>query len=392
MIAMGFLSFLAAWIANWWLAVLAPIGFAFFGYRNLRNESTHKALGAFVCAIAFALIFLPMTWSSQRHQEAKYSVDVRQDVPTADGLSAPTPLIGSEEAVWLEDSTTRQKAIVHRDGDSIVLARRQSNRVPRAALPALLEGAVPTKIITDNKFGGATGCIQAVETRCAWADHGTVGVVIRPVTSTIQETAQILDQMRNFIEIPSNRYHPFGDAFKFIFYLILLGFLLALSIVGHEFAHAAAALAVGNEVLTICIGMGRTLVDRKFGSVQLLLKAMPIGGYIQSVAHKDNGYRERQMIVWAAGPLANMIMAIGFALFVGIGHPLVLANVGLFVVNLIPFSKEIPELGRRIGTDGFQLMEFALGRREFGNGFKSPKPDPTDPTDTRRGWLRFIAA
>jgi Peptidase family M50 len=375
------------WMANWWLAIMAPMGLLIWSYRKFRAGRPKDVVIPIVSALSIAIFVLPITWTSQAHQRMKYSVDVRHDL-------APAPAMpGSQEQAWLASSSAMQKAITYESNGTVVLARRQSNRNPASAVRRQLTPANVQMFSTTSRFGGALGCTTE---RCVWADHGTIGVVIAAPNTRPSDLVRLSETLRAQIEIPSGRYHPYGEAGKFTMFLALLVVLLALSIVAHELAHAVVARLVGNSVLAICIGMGRTLVDRKLGQTQLLLRAMPVGGYIQSVAHSPNGYRWRQCLVWAAGPLSNLAIAIALSPTLGSYHPIVLANYALFVVNLIPFSKQIPELNRRVGTDGFQIIEFARGRRPYIDLDLNADVTMTDPsteaTSRNKSWLRFIAA
>jgi hypothetical protein len=233
-------------------------------------------------------------------------------------------------------------------------------------------------------------------------DAGTIGMVVnsREPGIAFDELQRTLSSVREQLEIPSTRYRPYLDATTFIFGLVILVVVLALSIVAHEFAHALAAKLVGNTVLGICIGTGRTLIDRNVRGIHFLVRILPLGGYIQSVAHSPHLFRLRQCIVWAAGPGANLLLAAFLGSAWGIGHPLTIANIGLCVVNLIPFSKDIPELGCRVGTDGYQIVEFARGRRPFVDVDHTTEPagnleqsaDGRDELQREKlGWLRYIA-
>jgi Peptidase family M50 len=409
-VAMRTVSFFFAWLANWWLVVISPIALTAWGIRSLRNGKRDRAMAAAVLAVVVGWQMIPITWSSQHHQQRKLSVDIRRDV-----LNNPVPasfLATDEATAWLRKSGPSQKPIIRSFGDVVILARRQSIRKPEQFARSFLgEGAQFFETPADRM--GIVGCNRSTsDARCAWIDSGTIGIVINRNDPGIafDQLQRTLTSVRDQLEARSDRYHPYADAARLLLLLLSLVFVLALSIVAHEFAHAIAAKLVGNTVLGICIGMGQTLIDRRIRGVQLTVRLLPLGGYIQSVAHSPRGYRWRQCIVWAAGPFANLLLGGILGATLGPMHALTIANIALCVVNLIPFSKEIPELGRRIGTDGFQIIEFAKGRRPFvdeepetpvarssqeSDGRQDVHESSSDWTEEAQrknlGWLRYIA-
>ncbi|AGT71480.1 zinc metalloprotease [Chlamydia trachomatis] len=126
-----------------------------------------------------------------------------------------------------------------------------------------------------------------------------------------------------------------------IIYFVLAALALGFLILIHELGHLLAAKAVGMSVESFSIGFGPALVRKKMGSVEYRIGAIPFGGYVRIKGmdrnDKDNsGDKEKtvydipegffskspwkRIFVLAAGPLANLLVAIfvfGFLYFSG---------------------------------------------------------------------------
>ncbi|MRR50178.1 MAG: RIP metalloprotease RseP [Rhodocyclaceae bacterium] len=104
-------------------------------------------------------------------------------------------------------------------------------------------------------------------------------------------------------------------------------FVLALGILifFHELGHFLAARACGVKVLKFSVGFGRSLLSRRFGAdgTEWTLAIFPLGGYVRMLderegpveAHEAHRAFNRQsvwrrIIVVAAGPAANFVLAI----------------------------------------------------------------------------------
>jgi regulator of sigma E protease len=113
-------------------------------------------------------------------------------------------------------------------------------------------------------------------------------------------------------------------------FLVVLGTL----VVVHELGHYLAARWCGVKVLRFSVGMGRIVWSRRFGRDQTewALSILPLGGYVKMLDAREQGIdaiapaelsREftrqsvwRRIIIVAAGPLANFLLAI--AVFAGL--------------------------------------------------------------------------
>ncbi|HME91539.1 MAG TPA: M50 family metallopeptidase, partial [Myxococcaceae bacterium] len=113
---------------------------------------------------------------------------------------------------------------------------------------------------------------------------------------------------------------------RFLAAILSLGFLIAL----HELGHLLVARAFGIRIERLALGIGPALFSGRRRGTALALKAIPIGAFVQirgmnphalsfdrsdstSFASKSAGKRA---LVIAAGPLANLILAL--ALLVGL--------------------------------------------------------------------------
>ena len=104
----------------------------------------------------------------------------------------------------------------------------------------------------------------------------------------------------------------------------ILAFIFALGviIVVHEAGHLLVAKAFGVRVLTFSVGFGRRLWGIKRGETEYRVSAVPLGGYVrlggetaEDVDPSDpreflNKPRWQRILVYLAGPAANVILAI----------------------------------------------------------------------------------
>ena len=107
----------------------------------------------------------------------------------------------------------------------------------------------------------------------------------------------------------------------------VLAFLLtlALLIVVHEYGHYRVAVACGVRVLRFSIGFGRVIWrhQRSPAHTEFVLSALPLGGYVRMLDERegpvapDEVHRAfnrktlaQRAVVVAAGPLANLLLAV----------------------------------------------------------------------------------
>ena len=166
-----------------------------------------------------------------------------------------------------------------------------------------------------------------------------------------------------------------GDPMQFVINALYLIPALLVGLIGHEFSHAAVAVARGDETprLDGRISLNPSHHLDPLGSIAVLLVGF---GWAKPV--RINPYRMRgpfdAALVAVAGPLANLVLAVVFSIPIKLGlnagtfdanwppwRLLLVAfylNVALAVLNLLP----IPPL------DGYNFFS-TLFRRRFGAFF-----------------------
>ncbi|WP_174875168.1 RIP metalloprotease RseP [Vogesella oryzae] len=107
--------------------------------------------------------------------------------------------------------------------------------------------------------------------------------------------------------------------------MTVLAFLLVIGVLVtfHEFGHFLAARACGVKVLTFSIGFGRKLFSWQRGETEWRIALIPLGGFVRMLDSREgdvpDGDRDRafdarpvwqRMIVVAAGPVANLLLAV----------------------------------------------------------------------------------
>jgi len=107
----------------------------------------------------------------------------------------------------------------------------------------------------------------------------------------------------------------------------LLAFVLAivLLVVFHEYGHYLVARACGVKVLRFSVGFGKVVYSRRFGrdGTEWALSAVPLGGYVKMLDEREGEVAPHElerafnrkpvlqrMAIVAAGPLANLLLAV----------------------------------------------------------------------------------
>jgi regulator of sigma E protease len=126
-------------------------------------------------------------------------------------------------------------------------------------------------------------------------------------------------------------------------YIVALAFVLGILIFVHELGHFLVAKIAGVKVLKFSLGFGPKLIGKKIGDTEYMICAFPLGGYVKLLG--DNPHEKvaksdekraflrqsvlKRMAIVAAGPLANLLLAICFfSLLFSVGMPQVLPIVG----------------------------------------------------------------
>lgn len=122
-----------------------------------------------------------------------------------------------------------------------------------------------------------------------------------------------------------------------VLYIVACVLLFALAILMHEFGHFIVARKLGLRVEAFSIGFGPVLWKRTFNGVEYRLSALPLGGYVslpdmdpegtkalEGDGAKGTGDEERaapvrippwkEILVAVAGPMMNIVLAVGLAI------------------------------------------------------------------------------
>jgi len=103
-------------------------------------------------------------------------------------------------------------------------------------------------------------------------------------------------------------------------YLLLSIFAFGLLVLGHEFGHFIIARANGVTVEEFSVGMGPRIWKKQGKNTLYSLKALPIGGSVKMFGETEDESGEgsffskspiRKISIIAAGPIMNIIMALG---------------------------------------------------------------------------------
>ena len=112
---------------------------------------------------------------------------------------------------------------------------------------------------------------------------------------------------------------------NFLYYLAAFALILGVLIVVHEYGHYLVARWVGVKVLRFSVGFGRALWSKRIGrdGTEWALGMFPLGGYVKMLDEREGDVAPeelhrsfnrqsvwRRMAIVAAGPAANLLLAI----------------------------------------------------------------------------------
>jgi hypothetical protein len=155
--------------------------------------------------------------------------------------------------------------------------------------------------------------------------------------------------------------------------LLLFAGIFSSSIVVHEGGHLLGALSQGCRVLWV--GLGPFLFERRLRGFRLHMRRMRIAGFVMSVPDFDRDVFVQKRIVVAAGPVANLIVALAL-LIIALTLPNQFGSVGALALwfaiamntalglgNLVPFDKPTKSDGalllqysKRVESDELKLL------------------------------------
>lgn len=85
----------------------------------------------------------------------------------------------------------------------------------------------------------------------------------------------------------------------------------------HEFGHAFAARLLGWRVDRVCIGSGRTRLERRLFGMRVEFRTLPLSGFVSPRPVDLRHPRLKQCLVYAAGPGAELLAVALAVLLVG---------------------------------------------------------------------------
>lgn len=112
---------------------------------------------------------------------------------------------------------------------------------------------------------------------------------------------------------------------NFLYYLAAFALILGVLIVVHEYGHYLVARWAGVKVLRFSVGFGRALWSKRLGrdGTEWALRMFPLGGYVKMLDEREGEVApeelhrsfnrqsvRRRMAIVAAGPAANLLLAI----------------------------------------------------------------------------------
>ncbi len=107
--------------------------------------------------------------------------------------------------------------------------------------------------------------------------------------------------------------------------ITLLAFVgaIALLVLFHEYGHYWVARRFGVKVLRFSLGFGKVIYSKRFADTEWVISAIPLGGYVKMLDERegevlsselDQAFNRKpvlqRMAIVAAGPLANLLLAI----------------------------------------------------------------------------------
>lgn len=166
-----------------------------------------------------------------------------------------------------------------------------------------------------------------------------------------------------------------AQAFLLLNLAVLLPLASLASLALHELGHVLAARLLGFRVYSVTLGQGPLLFARRWGRADLMLRALPLGGYTEAGATGPRLLMPRAALFVAAGPLANAL-ALGWLASRWSGGLLEQLSGGLAPVSLLLATNAVSLLlsllpswpqsrADRHLADGPTLLEALRGRADW---------------------------
>lgn len=149
-----------------------------------------------------------------------------------------------------------------------------------------------------------------------------------------------------------------------LFMVLSLGPLVAL----HEAGHALASRMVGWKICHIVIGRGRPMLRIRAGAVPIDVHWIPVGGHVLPAPVRLRHPRAESAFIYAAGPAAELLLALGIVLLAGPAKllertasvPMIVAQsvLVLIIIDLVFNLLPLPTIDEQDDalTDGLGLL------------------------------------
>lgn len=160
-----------------------------------------------------------------------------------------------------------------------------------------------------------------------------------------------------------------GDGFRFEKLSVpFMALAIAPLIAVHEGGHALLSRLLGWRVLRVVIGRGRLLASWRWRGIPIELRLLPVGGFVQPIPTRLRRPRLESMLIYAAGPVAEIVVAGVLGSWLGWGRllsapttlPQLLVQSAALVVAIDTFSNLLPlpnaEGDRSQMTDGMGIL------------------------------------
>lgn len=136
----------------------------------------------------------------------------------------------------------------------------------------------------------------------------------------------------------------------------------------HELGHFAAGAALRCGPRLLCIGLGPALLRRRVGAVWVVLRPVPLGGYVL-LPPRSQRRRLASLLVTAAGPAANLfaLVLLGGARGALPGEVWFVASLAQSLVlcgSLLPSVHRIGAM--RMPSDGSKMLTLLVRPRSYG--------------------------
>ncbi len=154
--------------------------------------------------------------------------------------------------------------------------------------------------------------------------------------------------------------------------MIIWGIIaIAILIVVHEAGHFVAAKSMGVGVEAFSVGFGPILLRKKIGETEYRLSLVPLGGYVKLVGENDDAESSkeafsfsakpvwRRAVIIAAGPITNLVTAVGFfVLSSWIGIAVLSSHIGTVLKDSPAYNAGIQKGDRIIKINGINVLTF----------------------------------